>query len=1464
MNCGLMVRKANFLLKKKLDNYNKMNSNQFADFQGGGRKLKFVQGPDGFELVSGEIGGEVEIENLNLSPNWALENLAAYLRYIIRDEIPEGATGYDDGYPDELNQFLIALGGSGTLRKRQFSFRKSNTDLRLSAGLDLDLDDESFSLGTGDKPNIMHAHFDMEDIGNFPASGVFTMTGVSGSYDYSKNNPSYWSLGAHFSLYQFIREIYMFEGHAQITSDLDFDSISFGLTSLTTPVIGTDLYIDWTNGDALACLLYGRIRHDFPMDCPDVEGCGGEPFELVPADEDSVFEGLGVGFRAELTLREDDTDQVYEAFGGRFEDIVNGAMGLRVYGIESQTSYDYDVSIQAVGKAELKMPKVTKDWFIIPESWKEGKTLLSACLSLGYFEVTQEWWWLGHKEKNLGIHSGLHAESEVFFDEPVSVFIPFDHMEDKDGDRVSFVLNMKVLAVDEPSDKSPFAQYARGIDSARAVGDTVWKTFSVDPGERLLIVDLVSSDNTFTMVMPDGTTLTQDSPSTDSVIVEKAAGRYTEIAVANPPSGEYGIYYILTGDEYVKVFGTNPAPDGMVSIAGDTVSFSLQDAEDETMQYSLALVDDREDIVYFLIKDETTTGGQFDYVIGPVSHLETGEYRAMLVYNDTINPARKAISSETIYLQKSIGSPENIRALCTNDYVELFWDADPAATGYQVSISCRDQLIYETRVRADRLKVTDLLEEQYTAEIYGYDEEGNTGESASLVFDVAKVVSSVIPDTVSGVTVEIGVDQAVVEWTPPANADFYTVGLFSGTETILSNAVALQPSLTVGKGHFGKLAAISIVSHSFANNASEPYVEQISLFTSEDTDEDGLPDMWEARYFGSLKYDASDDPDADGYDNGTESTLGTHPCMADTDGDGIDDPLDPRPLNNIDANKNTVADDWEDFFQITDIMEDTDSDGYPNYIEYLAGLDPTVFNEPGIDVANYENIDFSPVVVANVEEISMAKLDEPAEIDLSDSFDINGNPLSFEWKFNGDSVENAQALFSIDTSKTGMNRVEVKVSDGTKTVYRKYSVFVSDGDTGRANGGSPGSISLARYRIDLDAACMPEGEFLLAADISLERIPVEIMGRKIVSHALVYIYSGGSRLASPATITPYMRQYDGIDPYVFNYDTSVWTNLNTGESFDPVFRSKAVDQPPYYTVATRETGILVFARIPETVELSAVTNLNSGTGLYTVDLSEFASNRQLEEIADISISNPSVVSCASGSVAGTEELRIDVIGPGRSEIVIEGRDGDGESVAYRYILDIQEGYWETDIDGDDIDDDWELAYLGHLGSDGSSDFDDDGVTDLVEYQKRLNPSSLDSDGDGIQDGTEMGYTADDVAPDTDTEIFRPDLDPTTTTDPLVSDTDGDTFDDGFEDADSNGRVDLKEYDPKAADSHPGMKGDVNGENNIELHDALTACKIAAGTDPGFQVFQSADSNGDGKIGMEDACYILNQISESLE
>ena len=58
-------------------------------------------------------------------------------------------------------------------------------------------------------------------------------------------------------------------------------------------------------------------------------------------------------------------------------------------------------------------------------------------------------------------------------------------------------------------------------------------------------------------------------------------------------------------------------------------------------------------------------------------------------------------------------------------------------------------------------------------------------------------------------------------------------------------------------------------------------------------------------------------------------------------------------------------------------------------------------------------------------------------------------------------------------------------------------------------------------------------------------------------------------------------------------------------------------------------------------------------------------------------------------------MRIDVVGPGRSELVPEGRDGQGESVSFRHIPDVpEEGDGETDIDGEDIDDDFRLS-SGH-------------------------------------------------------------------------------------------------------------------------------------------------------------------------
>ena len=61
-----------------------------------------------------------------------------------------------------------------------------------------------------------------------------------------------------------------------------------------------------------------------------------------------------------------------------------------------------------------------------------------------------------------------------------------------------------------------------------------------------------------------------------------------------------------------------------------------------------------------------------------------------------------------------------------------------------------------------------------------------------------------------------------------------------------------------------------------ATSAVANYVLQ-----SQDSDADGLPDWWELRYFGSLAYSGTDDPDGDGYNNAYEYAFGMSPTVAD-------------------------------------------------------------------------------------------------------------------------------------------------------------------------------------------------------------------------------------------------------------------------------------------------------------------------------------------------------------------------------------------------------------------------------------------------------------------------------------------------------------------------------------------------------------------------------------------------------
>ena len=80
--------------------------------------------------------------------------------------------------------------------------------------------------------------------------------------------------------------------------------------------------------------------------------------------------------------------------------------------------------------------------------------------------------------------------------------------------------------------------------------------------------------------------------------------------------------------------------------------------------------------------------------------------------------------------------------------------------------------------------------------------------------------------------------------------------------------------------------------------ATDEVTVTVNPAPSDDTDGDGLPDDWEEEHFGSASLcGPGDDPDADGLTNQQEFTAGTDPQEADTDGDGLLDGDDPKPLH---------------------------------------------------------------------------------------------------------------------------------------------------------------------------------------------------------------------------------------------------------------------------------------------------------------------------------------------------------------------------------------------------------------------------------------------------------------------------------------------------------------------------------------------------------------------------------------
>lgn len=206
-------------------------------------------------------------------------------------------------------------------------------------------------------------------------------------------------------------------------------------------------------------------------------------------------------------------------------------------------------------------------------------------------------------------------------------------------------------------------------------------------------------------------------------------------------------------------------------------------------------------------------------------------------------------------------------------------------------------------------------------------------------------------------------------------------------------------------------------------------------------------------------------------------------------------------------------------------------------------------------------------------------------------------------------------------------------------------------------------------------------------------------------------------------------------------------------------------------------------------------------------------------------------------------------------------DGDGLTNLQEYNLSPRTDPTKADSDEDGMPDGWEVTHGLNPSdaNDATGDADNDGASNLIEFQSGTNPTNSDSDDDGLPDGWEILHglspTADDADGDKDSDglsnnteysigssASNPDTDGdgltdgsenfTHSTNPLLVDTDSDGLTDPYEVSDSLGFL------PNDEDSDDDGLGDW-AEWKIITFDANDAVTSQAHVLPGD------DFDGDG-------------------
>lgn len=512
-----------------------------------------------------------------------------------------------------------------------------------------------------------------------------------------------------------------------------------------------------------------------------------------------------------------------------------------------------------------------------------------------------------------------------------------------------------------------------------------------------------------------------------------------------------------------------------------------------------------------------------------------------------------------------------------------------------------------------------------------------------------------------------------------------------------------------------------------------------------DSDGDGLDDAWERAEFGDLGQSAEDDTDEDGLTNAQEVEQGTRGSISDTDSDGL---ADGTEVNDR---------------QTDPLNPDTDGDGD------LDGVDPDPLDPSVV------SRDAAPALLAY-------------------------------YAFEGDYVDGSNAG---NNAMPSQNPDELSfVEDG----FRGQSLKINDPDADNNSGGS--------------------------VDIPVNANPSELPG---------VTFGGWVNVADGFEFDGFMATDNG------GWDRGITVNAQDSQAFGvasgaaPTHGAEIETEEWQYVVATfdSEEGDASLFVGDSMVSSQALDSVVGGdltdTGEPVIEIGRY-DNQDLNGLVDDVFVFDAALN--SHQVAAIRNLRLSSLDYSPRDVASlfvlfasnqPGTIGDvgWEPVAglatdipgavtdvgdgnFTVLLDQGGNGMQSGVDVapsedpvDNLDDFWELEHFGNLEQTDEGDPDEDGLTNLEEFELKTRPTLADTDRDGLLDGAEVNEYM---------------------TDPSNIDTDGDSRSDGREVAEGTDPLvaDPPEIELLAYYDFEGSYDDLSGSGNDAQPDEFTEEQLSFG------------------------------------